>query len=226
MPLSSARPDASLGTVAPGVQPASTVAQRGGARRASGSDHRWGPRPPSWRTAPVGAQTARRVHAPCRCRGHGQDPASASGPGQRWCPRPPLGRPQHRCPRPPSWRTAAASAAADRPCPDPLRPPWSWRPQRVPTPTGVRGTMREPPSTPGSRWRGVQRVRTPRPSRVASWVRKTKAGQAIHGCSPCPQHGLTIACKRLEIASAHASLRLFPAPDAWRSASDVRYAFR
>jgi hypothetical protein len=28
--------------------------------------------------------------------------------------------------------------------------------------------------------------------------------------------GLTIVCKRLEIASAHASLRLFPAPDAWR----------
>jgi len=173
--LSSAGPDAPLGTVAPAVQPASTVAQRG-----------------------------------CAC--------SASGPGQRWGPGAPRGRPQSRCPRPQSWRTAIAGAAADRPCPDPLRPPWSWRPQRVPTPTGVRGTMREPQSTPGSRWRGVQRVRTPRPSRVASWVRKTKTGQAIHGCSPCPQHGLTIACKRLEIASAHASLRLFPAPDAWRSA--------
>jgi hypothetical protein len=32
---------------------------------------------------------------------------------------------------------------------------------------------------------------------------------------------LTIACRRLEIASAHSSLRLFPAPDAWRSAIRV-----
>jgi hypothetical protein len=36
-------------------------------------------------------------------------------------------------------------------------------------------------------------------------------------------HSLTIACKRLEIASAHSSLRLFPAPDAWRYAAQSRH---
>src|SRR5262245_56333078 len=40
-----------------------------------------------------------------------------------------------------------------------------------------------------------------------------------------PSLGLTSACKRLERAYAHASLRLFPAPDAWRSASMERLAY-
>ena len=52
-PTSSARPDAPLGTVAPGAQPASTVDQRGGSCSARGSGHRGCPgqrhdaRPPS-----------------------------------------------------------------------------------------------------------------------------------------------------------------------------------
>jgi len=43
-----------------------------------------------------------------------------------------------------------------------------------------------------------------------------RKGQPRLGQSPARKPGLTIACRRLEIASAPASLRLFPAPDAWR----------
>ena len=46
--------------------------------------------------------------------------------------------------------------------------------------------------------------RVAEPSRERGW----------EGQRPARGQHLTIACKRLEIASAHASLRLFPAPDA------------
>ena len=127
------RADSPLGTVAPGVQPASTVAQRGGARSASGSDHRWGPRPPSWRTATVGAQTARRVPAPCWCPDPCRDPDSASGPGHRG-----------------DARSAGApgSGHGARPPPVPQHPVSAPAPCRTRGP-GVRNWCRHPPAPAG-----------------------------------------------------------------------------
>ena len=132
-------------------------------------------------------QTTVMAHGPRRCPDLTAGPRlmlvprPRPGPRQRQWLRPPRGRPQRWCPRPPSWRTANAGAAADRPCPSPLRHPWSRRPQRVPTPTGVCGTMGEPQSTPGTRFRGVLSLWIPRPSRVASWGWKKKARKTLDG---------------------------------------------
>ena len=95
---------------------------------------------------------------------------------------------------------------ADRLTPEPARLPWA---------QGAGAAARASATLPGTS-PACAEVRAARVPRGGPPEGASRASGAWAGRESGAQRGRTRACRRLEIAYAHSSLRLFPAPEAWR----------